>query len=666
MRRSKRWKRCNVSDCSLAKESPPTSRIAQIDKGVMKRVLGVKDLFAIGYGDLGSSIYYALGVTALFALGATPISLLIAGLVFTCTALTYAEITASFHESGGSASFARHAFNDLISFIAGWGLLLDYVVTIAISSFAVAPYLAYFNHAFRDPFFHSVFTIVLIFILFCLNLLGVRQSTRLSFILVTFTLITQLIIIVIGFVYLFDLPFIVEHLRINVPGTDWSPSWPSFWKGTAMAMVAYTGIESIAQLGAEAKKPEKTSPRAIFLTMTVLVLMYIAISLVALSALPPKTLATKYVDDPIAGIVSALPFGSTVLSPWVGILAAVLLFVAANAGLVGASRLAFNMGEYYQLPQPFYRLHRRFRTPWVSLLCFAIISSLVIIWSRAQMDFLADLYNFGAMISFFFAHLSLIAMRIKQPDLKRPYRIPFNIPFGRHRIPITAIIGCIATFAVWVLVVITKPDGRYLGFGWMIFGIAMFLIYRHKHRIAATGQLSIQKIQMPEFSTLKIRNILVPTGGHIQIETVQMACELARLHNAKLIAVHVIQLPSSLPLDTAVPNRELRAEALLKRAEAIAREYRLPIELKVLRSRSVANTIIELTETGEYDLLVLGVSTAAHRDTLHKMFGSTTEKIVRKAACRVWIYCSDAIEEEGKLAEKLEPSREGKNKRSLT
>ena len=134
----------------MAPKDPSVSNIPQIDKGTLKRVLGVFDLFAIGYGDLGSSIYYALGVTALFALGATPIAMILAGIVFICTALSYAEMSAAFHESGGSASYARHAFNDLVSFIAGWGLLLDYIVTIAISAFTVGPYLMTFFPALKQ------------------------------------------------------------------------------------------------------------------------------------------------------------------------------------------------------------------------------------------------------------------------------------------------------------------------------------------------------------------------------------------------------------------------------------------------------------------------------------------------------------------------------------
>ncbi len=517
----------------MAKQTSRSSQtVVQMKRETFRKVLGVFDLFAIGYGDLGSSIFYALGVTALFALGATPIAMGLAGVVFICTALTYAEMTSAFHESGGSASFARHAFNDLISFIAGWGLLLDYIVTIAISAFAVGPYLAYFFGDLHKTPVQLVFTVALIGILFTMNVIGVRQSTRISLVLTIFTVLVQAVIIAIGASTILDLGTIVDHVRINVPHVDWSPTWAEFFKGTAMAMVAYTGIESIAQLAAETQKPAKTVPRAVVLTMIVLLVSYLGISVVALSAVTPTQLGTTYLLNPIAAIVDGLPFGKLLLAPLVAAIAAIVLGVAANAGLIGASRLSFNMGEYYQLPRFFYAIHPRFRTPIVSLAFFALIAALVVLASRGSLDFLADLYNFGAMLAFFSAHISLILLRIKKPELKRPFRAPLNIRFGRHSIPLTAIIGAFATFGVWCLVVITKPQGRYLGFAWMTFGLLMYYRIRKRGKLKATGHVLIEEVSVPGYSPMKVKKILVPTRGGIQTDTVQMACELAKIHKA--------------------------------------------------------------------------------------------------------------------------------------
>jgi basic amino acid/polyamine antiporter, APA family len=618
-----------------------TGTVVQLKRATLKRVLGVFDLFAIGYGDLGSSIYYALGVTALFALGATPIALALAGVVFICTALTYAEMSAVIHESGGSASFARHAFNDLISFIAGWGLLLDYIVTIAISAFAVGPYLSYFFGELHKTPVQIVFTLALIAILFAMNVIGIKHSTRVSLILTTITLLVQAVIIAIGASTLLDLDTVVDHMHINVANAVWSPTWSEFFKGVAMAMVAYTGIESIAQLAAEAHRPMRTIPRAVVLTMVVLILVYLGISVVALSAITPQELGTKYILNPVAAIVDALPFGNNLLSPVIAVIAAIVLGVAANAGLIGASRLTFNMGEYYQLPRIFYVIHPRFRTPVVSLAFFAILASFVVLASRGSLDFLADLYNFGAQIAFFFAHLSLICLRIKKPDLKRPFRAPLNISFGKFSLPLTAIVGVIATFCVWCLVVITKPQGRYLGIAWMTFGLIMYFVYRKKRKLKAMGHVAIEEIEIPGYEPMKVNKVLVPTRSGLQTETMQMACEIAKLHNAQITALHVIEIPSSLPLDIQIPHRMAIAEAILKRAEAISREVGVEIELSLVRSRSLPDTILEIAKKGGYDLLVLG-KLKSSLEPKHKGVTIFTDKILRKATCRVWVCASEA------------------------
>lgn len=612
------------------------STIAQLEKGTLKRQLGVGDLFAIGFGDLGSSIYYALGITAFFALGATPIALGLAGIVFVCTALTYAEMTAAFKDSGGSASFARHAFNDLISFIAGWGLLLDYIVTIAISIFAIGPYLAFITASLKTTSVHLGFSVALIGLLFLINVRGAKHSTRISLILTAITLLTQAAIIIVGLFSEFSWSKVVNQMHIGVQQL-WSPSWGDFWKGTAMAMVAYTGIESIAQLGSETKQPAKTLPRAVILVMVVLIAMYLGISFVALSAMTPKELGTTYVDDPIAGIAANLPFGHTFFGPWIGIMAAILLFVAGNAGLLGASRLSFNMGEYYQLPRFLTKLHSKFRTPVAALALFALLAALIVLWSRGNLHFLADLYNFGAMVAFFSAHMSLIVLRIKQPKLHRPFRAPLNIPFGKTSIPLTAIIGALATFAVWCLVVITKPEGRYLGIAWMAVGIGMYFLYRRRQKIAPTGQVKLEKIKIPEYKPIEVNNILVPTKGPSSTETLQFACELAKVHGAEVTAVHILEVPFSLPLDSPLPSRVLLGQAILQRAEAIAREFNVECHTAIVRAREIDGAILDLLSTGEFDLLVLG---AMKHTNGRKDLGPISDRVLKQSPCRVLI-CSD-------------------------
>ncbi len=600
-------------------------KVTLLEKTKVKRVLGLGDLFAIGYGDLGSSIYYALGLTALFALGAAPLALMMAGLVFICTALSYAELSSVYHESGGSASFARHAFNDLISFIAGWGLLLDYVVTIAISAFAIGPYLSVFYAPLRDRHEHMALTIGVIVILYFLNLFGIRRSTRTSFVLASLAILTQIIIVVLGAIFVLNIPLVWDHLRVGVSGVDWSPSWPEFMRGVAMAMVAYTGIESIAQLGSESVKPARNLPRAICLNMIALVGLYLCISVVGLSVLTPQELGHEFINNPLAGIVQAFPFGGQWLKSWVGLLAAMLLFVASNAGLVGSSRLAYNLGEYYQLPRFFSQIHYKFRTPHLSLLIFAVLAITVILLSRGHLAFLADIYNFGAMIAFFSTNLSLIVLRIKKPDQIRPFKIALNLPICGYQIPISAVLGCIATFGVWILVVVTKPEGRIIGLTWMVLGIVMFLGYRIKKGLATGGSLTVHKVKAPKFSPFDVSSILVPMQSAQDGAVVQLACEMAKVHKAKVTIVHILEVPFTVPMDATLRGRTENGNVLLHGAEALARDLDVSVETLLVRGRSFNETVFGVIADKKSDLLVVGWKR------------KTADVILRECPCRVWV-----------------------------
>jgi len=617
--------------------SDSSERVVHLHKQSLKRVLGTAELFAVGYGDVGSSIYYALGITALFALGATPIALAIAGFVFMCTALTYAEMGATFPEPGGSATFSRYAFNDLISFIAGWGLLLDYIVTIAISAFAIPPYVKYIIPHENSAISHVLATIVIIVILYVVNVVGVKHSGRFSLILAIVTILSQAFVILAAGLLLLNLPFVISHLRIGVPGADWSPSWWEFTKGTAMAMVAYTGIESIAQLAAETKKPTVTIPRAIKWTMFTLVVLYFGISVVGLSVVSPQELGTTYIDDPVAGIVAQFPFGGKWLAPWFGVIAAIILLIASNAGLIGCSRLMFSMGEYYQVPHFFYRLHHRFRTPYMSLGVFTVLAIVIVVLSQGRMLFLADLYNFGAQIAFFSAHMSLLVLRWKKPNLQRPYKAPFNIPLGKGRSwPLTALIGAVVTFAVWLVVIFTKPEGRNLGFAWLAVGVLMYLIYRRKKQLSVMGQLSIEKLKVPEYHPMHLKHVLVTARILGNTDALQTACQLARSFGAKISAVDVIEIPETMPMHAPMLKREEQGEAALKRAEAVAREYDLSINLILVRARTVEGAILDLISKGDYDMIVVGTRKDELKEREH--FALEVEKLLKDAPCRV-LFC---------------------------
>jgi APA family basic amino acid/polyamine antiporter len=585
-------------------------------------------MFAIGYGDVGSSIYYALGVTTAFALGAAPVAIAIAGIFFVFTVLTYAELSASIPESGGAQIFARRAFGDVASFIAGWALLLDYIITAAISAYTVAPYLGYFWPILKTTPGHLGFTALLLVSLGLINILGIRESTRLSLILAILGIVTQGVIVVLGFVLAFDLTHLVSQIQWGT-----APTWRNFIYGISIAMVAYTGIEAVSQMSEEATDPGRKVPRAMLATMATVLTMYLGISLVALSIISPTELGTQWVNDPMAGIVHYLPVIGSYVAPWIAVLGAVILTIAANAGVIGASRLAYAMANNYQIPRFFNRLHPTLKTPYLALSVFTGVAILVVLAAK-NLKVLADLYNFGAMLAFSMAHLSLIGLRIKEPDLERPFKLKPNIKLAGRAIPITAILGFSATFTVWLIVVFTHIHGRNLGFLWLGLGVILYAWYRRKAQLPVMETVEIEQVEVPEYRPIVIKTLLVPiTAAHLD-KPLQWACHLAREQNAHITVLHVIEVPSSLPLDTFLPDKLAAADAIVKQAMAIGRDYNLQIATQVVQARSAGQVIVEVAKEKGFDAIVLGT---AYRQGAAAWLGSTAEYVLRNAPCHVLI-----------------------------
>src|SRR5919202_1745141 len=411
----------------------------------LERVLGTGALFSTAYGNVGSSIYYALGLVAVYALGMTPLVFVISGLIFAATAATYAEATAMYPEAGGSSSFARHAFNEFWSFFAAWGQMLNYIITCSISAFFVPHYLGVFWPALRHSPGDIVGGIVIVALLAAVNVVGVKEAAGLNIFLAVTDFVTQVLLVVVGCVLVLSPDTLVHNVDFGR-----YPTVSDFLIAIPVGMVAYTGIETVSNLAEEARDFGKTIPRAILGVVIAVAVIYAFLPAVALSAMPvvngTTELAGKYAGDPILGIVNNLDLGSLqhAAEIYVGLLAATILFIATNAGLIGVSRLTYSMGQYRQLPDKLRTLHPKFRTPYIAILLFGAVACVTMLPGKA--DFLGQMYAFGAMLSFTIAHLAVIRLRMKEPDVERPYRGPGQFSVGRGRmLPLFAVFGGIGT-----------------------------------------------------------------------------------------------------------------------------------------------------------------------------------------------------------------------------
>jgi APA family basic amino acid/polyamine antiporter len=475
----------------------------------LRRVLGIPALYSVGYGNVGSSIYYALGVVALAAMGATPIALGIAGIFFIFTALTYAEGSTIFPEAGGSATFARYGFNDLVGFISGWALMLSYIVTIAISAFIIPPYLGHFWEPLKeDPLIGTATSMGIIFFLMLLNIFGVKESSFVNILSATCDLLIQLSIVVLGFAFLLNPGLIWQRITLFWP----HPQQLLF--GIALACLAYTGVETVSQMAEEARQPRLRIPRALILMILTVLVMFSGISLVTFSVMGPDELVSHWAKDPIAGIAHYLPqqlaaktFGEPltallyarfaeilayILPPLVAILASTILLIATNAGLMGISRLVFSLGKNKQLPLPFSRIHSRFKTPYISILVFTFVAILVLtpgFFSPYFLISLGALYTFGSLLSFALAHGSILSLRIRMPGLHRPFKLGLNIKVANKELPLTALLGLIATSSIWLVIILTQPYSRWVGLTWMGLGLLLYCLYRWHSHLPLTSQV---------------------------------------------------------------------------------------------------------------------------------------------------------------------------------
>jgi len=463
-------------------------RPRRIKRFRLRRVLGVPDLFSAGYGNVGSSIYYALGIVALVAMGATPVALGIAGILFIFTALTYAEGTAMLPEAGGSASFARHGFGDLGGFVAGWALMLSYIVTISISAYTIPPYLGFFWEPFKDsPVIGTIVSIGIVLFLMAINVIGIKETSILNIGATLIDITTQITLVVIGFILLFNPTLVFQRMVNNWPTVD------NLILGIALATIAYTGIETMSQMAEETRQPEKRVPQALILMIVAVLVIFAGISLVSLSAMTPQELASEWARDPVAGIAASLPIAiiSTILKPLIAILAGTILLIATNAGLIGISRLAFSLGNHKLVPAVFSRVHPRFKTPYLSIVLFSLVAVVLLLpgfFASNVFQNIGALYAFGSLLAFMFAHASILWLRITKPDLPRPFKLGANIRIRGRELPLSAIVGLVSTATIWVIILITQPFSRWGGIIWMIIGLILFYFYQRRRRRLSTGQ----------------------------------------------------------------------------------------------------------------------------------------------------------------------------------
>jgi basic amino acid/polyamine antiporter, APA family len=621
----------------------------------MERVLGTPALFATAYGNVGSSIYYALGLTAVYALGLTPLVFVVAGIVFAATAATYAEGTARFPEAGGSASFSRHAFDELVSFTAGWAQMLVYVVTVSVSAFFVPHYLSIFWEPLRTNPWDIVGGVIVIVVLVALNIVGVQEAAKLSISLAVVDFATQIMLVGVGFVLVLSPEILVENIHWGV-----APTWSNLAISIPVAMLAYTGVETVSNLAEEARDPVRTVPNAYKLVAGAVFAIYFTLPLVALSALPVKEIDGQlttllalppeeggYANDPILGVVKNIGLEGFPLDAaeiYVGVLAATILFIATNAGVIGASRITYSMATYRQLPEALRRLHPRFKTPWLSLVLFAGIAPILVILP-GDVNFVGTLYALGATLSFTVAHASLVRLRmIDSSDAEIPYLAHPNLHFRGVAWPLFAILGGIATGASFAVLVYQNPTTRWVGLGWMALGLVGYVGYRRRFLRVPLRTISKAPPAFGAALALEYRRLVVPViAGQPSDAAMDVACRLAAERGSRIVALNVLEIPLDRPLNDDLPELERVANGELDEAVAIGDSYGVRVVGRLERARSAAQAIVAEAEARDAEIIVIGSPRHRLTGSQAAVFGKTVDYVLKHATCRVLVTASEAL-----------------------
>ena len=449
----------------------------------------------------------------------------------------------------------------------------------------------------------------------------------------------------------FALIFSPEVLTSNV---HWgaAPTWSNFFLAIPVAMIAYTGIETVSNLAEEARDPSRSVPNAIRLVSIAVFAIYFTLPAIALSAMPVTLAGGEYqtvlglppeeggfANDPVLGLVDNLGIDGALLSTleiYVGILAATILIVATNAGVIGASRITYSMATYRQLPDRFRRLHKTFRTPWIALLFFAGFLSILVILP-GQTDFLATMYSFGAMLSFAIAHASIIALRVRRPDDELVYRARPNFRFRGIDWPIFAFVGAIATLLAWLVVVIQQPLTRWVGIAWLIGGFATYAVYRLRVlHIPLRETVRAPQIVLAGALEIDYRTIVVPVVRTAETEEALVAAaRLAAERGATIVLVTAVEIPLSLPLSADLPDEEARADELLDEARAIVEGYGVKAITRLVWARRAGPAIVEEAMRRNAELIVVGASRRFGRRG--PVFGKTVDYILKTSPVRVLV-----------------------------
>jgi APA family basic amino acid/polyamine antiporter len=599
----------------------------------------------VAYAEIGVSIFIALGVVVLYGGSLTPWVLLGVGLVFLCVSLSYAEGTAAIPEAGGGALFVRRAFNDPAGFATGWVLLLDYVVVIALAALFVPHYVgaAMQWDALSDEPWDGIVAIAVVCLVAGARLLRRSELYRLAPVIAGVALLVHLLLAVLGLAFLFSWDELTSGARPSVHDVAFA---------CALATLAYTGLETVANYAAETRGAGRTLSRSMFAAIAAVVGVTFLLGLVGTGV---PNLATEWRRAPLVGIAVALE-GSIpdavedTLRITVGLAGALVLVAAISTSISGIGRLTYSLGTHGMLPHAFARLSRRTLIAPVAILSAAAAAVVLLVAGNigGEVSFLASLYSFGILLAFTAAQLAVIALRFREPGLPRPFRAPGDVRIRGVAVPLPALIGAPLTFVLWIAALATHDAARIVGPLWLVAGAVVYVaVRRSAHEGVLAHVVPAEADLVPEEEEGAYERILVPLKlGPIGEEVLATGVTLGEEHSCTVRVLHVLKVPLALPLDADLPEQEEDGERSLAEVRELATEHGVEVETAMIRARSLGEAIVGEAVASGADLVVLGSAPRWRRQS--RFFSPTVDYVLRKAPCEVMVvtYPQGVLEEE--------------------
>jgi basic amino acid/polyamine antiporter, APA family len=638
-------------------------------RATLSRSLGSPILFTIVYTSLTSAVLFSLGVVADNALGLTPLVFLIAAAVFGLTALTYLEGASLHQEPGGSTVFARYAFNELVSFVAGWAILLDYIILIAVTSYTATQYLKVFWHPLGNRAEALGLSLAIIAFVVLANVRGfsTRRRRRVGA-LVVVALALELTMIVLGLVQFFDPHALLASIHLGS-----APTWSGLIFALTITTIAFTSLESASGLAGEVQAGRRARRRLVISGAAMVLVTYVGISLVGIAAFPVHgdrtELGERYLNDPVIGIVTRLhpSWLEHTLRYAMAAVAAFMLIAAANSAMLGLSRLAYSLSTNRQIPSGLGRLHPTRSTPYVLIGLAGLLAAALA--ATEDLEFLVGIYAFGAMLSFTIAHLSICRLRYSEPDRPRPFRSPVSVRLRGGELPLLAVLGALLSGAGWVAVMVVHPPARYVGLAWVAAGLALYVLYRRSDESSLLRRVTVApEMLRPERSPERdYGSILVPLfGDSLDDDIVQTAALLAAgeptdeaaIDTATIEAVWIFVIPMALPLEARLPDAQVKhARQVLARARVVGEEYAgVQVATATVRARRAGHAIVEEARRRGVEAIVLGAQEPSRirggarlggrGGPLENFVGEVVKYVVDKAPCRV-VLTAPAARDEG-------------------